>query len=114
MRVPFLARKSGTRAVARRTSLISSLSTTLDVNVLALDYRGFGDSTGVPSQAGLVLDARTAWRWILDRNGGEVSRVAVVGQSIGTGVASLMVAQLASEGQSVELPALAAIPADPS
>ncbi|MDQ6628231.1 MAG: lysophospholipase [Pseudomonadota bacterium] len=34
-------------------------------SVLAVDYRGFGDSTDeLPSEAGVVEDASAAWRWL--------------------------------------------------
>ena len=33
-------------------------------NVLAPDYRGFGDSTGVPSEVGLTTDVLAAWDWL--------------------------------------------------
>ena len=36
-------------------------------NVLAIDYRGFGDSTGVPSEEGLVIDARSAFDWVVEK-----------------------------------------------
>lgn len=79
---------------------MSSLTTALDVNALIIDYRGFGDSSGTPSEAGLVRDARAAWDWIVERNGGDPARVAVVGQSLGTGVGSALVNELAAEGTS--------------
>jgi abhydrolase domain-containing protein 12 len=58
----------------------------LHANVLAPDYRGFADSTGTPSEAGVVLDARAAWDWLRVR-GAPPSSVLVVGSSLGTGVA---------------------------
>lgn len=76
------------------------MSTALDVNALIIDYRGFGDSTGSPTEAGLLIDARAAWDWILSRNGGDASKVAIVGQSLGTGVGTALAAQLIAEGQS--------------
>lgn len=76
------------------------MSTALDVNAVIIDYRGFGDSTGSPSEAGLLVDARAAWDWVLERNGGDPSKVAIAGQSLGTGVGSALVGQLAAEGAS--------------
>ena len=32
--------------------------------VFALDYRGFGQSEGTPSEEGLIEDALSAWRWL--------------------------------------------------
>ncbi len=61
--------------------------------VLLFDYRGFGDSTGHPSESGLLADARAARAWLLRRGDVDPRRVVYVGESLGTGVA----VQLASE-----------------
>ena len=54
-------------------------------HVICFDYRGYGDSTGSPSEAGLVHDALTVYKWVLERRG--ESKVFVWGHSLGTGVA---------------------------
>jgi abhydrolase domain-containing protein 12 len=33
-------------------------------NVISIDYRGYGDSTGTPSEDGLLIDALTAWDYV--------------------------------------------------
>src|SRR6266568_87382 len=53
--------------------------------VMAIDYRGYGASTGLPSEAGLRADARAAFDWILGAAPG--SKIAVFGESVGTGPA---------------------------
>jgi abhydrolase domain-containing protein 12 len=70
----------------------------LRANVFALDYRGFGDSTGTPSEAGLTLDARAAWNWLRE-SGAPAESVLVVGNSLGTGVAVQFVSALEAEQQ---------------
>ncbi|CAE6535905.1 unnamed protein product [Rhizoctonia solani] len=85
-----------TRAFYLRTRLYSTLSSRLDANVFAIDYRGFGDSEGVPSEQGLLSDARAAWDWLIE-NGAKESDITVVGQSLGTGVSAGLVAELAEE-----------------
>ncbi|CAE6439419.1 unnamed protein product, partial [Rhizoctonia solani] len=72
-----------TRAFHLRTRLYSTLSSRLNANVLAIDYRGFGNSEGVPSEQGLLLDARAAWDWLIE-NGAKEADITVVGQSLGT------------------------------
>lgn len=54
--------------------------------VLAIDYRGYGGSTGEPSEAGLRQDALAAYDFA--RAQGPGSRIAVVGESLGSGVAT--------------------------
>lgn len=78
-------------------------------NVVAVDYRGFGDSTGVPSESGLLIDARTVYDYVSDlitrqRDNdlglkGAAGEIILVGQSLGTGVVSALAGNLAQEGE---------------
>lgn len=70
----------------------------LDCNVVAVDYRGFADSTGTPSEHGLITDARAVWDYVRGL-GAEGGQVVLVGQSLGTGVVSGLAGQLADEGE---------------
>jgi abhydrolase domain-containing protein 12 len=38
-----------------------------NAHVITFDYRGFGDSTGTPSEDGVVADARAVFDWIHKR-----------------------------------------------
>jgi abhydrolase domain-containing protein 12 len=76
-------------------------------NVIAIDYRGYGDSTGSPSEDGLLADATTVWDYITkhagkpDSNGiaGEEGRsIVVMGHSLGTAVSSRLAGYLADRG----------------
>ena len=51
--------------------------------VLGVDWRGYGGSTGKPSETGLNTDALAAYDWIRTRLPG--AKVAVFGESLGTG-----------------------------
>ncbi len=55
------------------------------LGVMAIDYRGYGASTGTPSEAGLRADARAAFDWLHAAAPG--SAIAVFGESLGTGPA---------------------------
>jgi len=55
------------------------------LGVMAIDYRGYGDSTGSPSELGFRADARAAFDFI--RAMAPASKVAVFGESLGTGIA---------------------------
>jgi fermentation-respiration switch protein FrsA (DUF1100 family) len=59
--------------------------------VLAISYRGYGGSTGAPSQDTLLKDGETAWREAL-RLGYAAGRIVVMGESLGTGVATIVAA----------------------
>ena len=58
----------------------------LGFNVLLLEYRGFGESEGFPSEAGLYRDADAAYRHLMAQ-GVPAARLVVYGFSLGTGVA---------------------------
>jgi fermentation-respiration switch protein FrsA (DUF1100 family) len=53
--------------------------------LLALSYRGYGGSSGSPSEAGLLADAAAAYAFAAARY--PASRIVVFGESLGTGVA---------------------------
>jgi fermentation-respiration switch protein FrsA (DUF1100 family) len=57
-------------------------------SVLAVDYRGYGASTGRPSEKGLYRDARAALRMFADRLRSPGAPVIYWGRSIGSPVAA--------------------------
>lgn len=67
-----------------------------------VDYRGFADSEGSPTEAGVNLDAKTAWDWLVT-NGAAQDNILVLGHSLGTGVATKLVSELAYEGNFLTL-----------
>lgn len=67
-------------------------------HVFALDYRGFGYSTGTPSEPGLIQDAATLIDWVINVAGISPDRIVLLGQSLGTAVASGVAERYASEG----------------
>ena len=66
--------------------------------VLAAEYRGYGGNPGTPTEAGLYDDGRAAWGWLMQQ-GVTPGEVVLVGNSIGSGIAT----QLASETQPLAL-----------
>jgi abhydrolase domain-containing protein 12 len=78
-------------------------------NVIAIDYRGYGDSTGSPSEDGLLSDATTVWEYISTHSSRKTSRseqpvqeegksIVVMGHSLGTAVSSRLAGYLADRG----------------
>jgi uncharacterized protein len=59
--------------------------------LVAVDYRGYGGSTGQPTEAGLLIDAATAYAFAVARYPG--AQIAVWGESLGTGVATALAAE---------------------
>ncbi|KAK9687389.1 bem46 protein, variant, partial [Basidiobolus ranarum] len=62
-------------------------------NILMLSYRGYGFSTGSPSESGLRIDAQTALNFILGHPLLKNTKIVVYGQSIGGAVAGVLVAR---------------------
>jgi fermentation-respiration switch protein FrsA (DUF1100 family) len=59
--------------------------------LVALSYRGYGGSSGSPSETGLIADAEAAYRFALTQ--AQPERIAVIGESLGTGVAVAIAAE---------------------
>ncbi|XP_051942610.1 lysophosphatidylserine lipase ABHD12-like [Hippocampus zosterae] len=85
----------GTRAKNHRVQLVKILSSA-GFHVLSLDYRGFGDSTGEPSERGMTTDAFHLYTWVKQHSGG--SLVCLWGHSLGSGVASNTAVKVQEQG----------------
>jgi uncharacterized protein len=70
-----------------------SLMSDTGVNVLGFDYRGYGRSTGSPSEQGLIADAVAAYRW-LRAKGFASDDILVLGESLGGAVAAALAARV--------------------
>ncbi|HET7866205.1 MAG TPA: alpha/beta hydrolase [Burkholderiaceae bacterium] len=62
-------------------------------NLLTFDYRGFGQSSGVPTLDGVVADTRAAIAAARRQPGVDAQRLVVLGQSLGGATAIRAVAQ---------------------
>ncbi|MCU0835740.1 MAG: alpha/beta hydrolase [Chromatiaceae bacterium] len=65
----------------------------LGLNVLMVDYRGYGRSEGSPSEDGLYRDARAAWQWLTEEQRLEPEQIVVFGRSLGATVAATLAAE---------------------
>lgn len=63
-------------------------------NVMAFDYRGYGNSAGKPSEHGTYEDARAAWRYLTDARGIPPGSIALFGRSLGAAVACELATEL--------------------
>lgn len=63
--------------------------------VLIFDYRGYGRSSGKPSEAGLARDADAAWAYLTARRGIAPRRIILFGESLGGAVAAELAARQA-------------------
>ena len=79
--------------IGHRVPIAKVLEENVGCNVLMLEYRGYGMSTGNPSEEGLMIDAQTALDYIRDRKDIKGTKIVVYGQSLGGAVAIQLVAK---------------------
>jgi len=72
------------------------------VHVLTVDYRGFGYSTGTPSEEGLIIDGVALVDWALHVAKVPPERIILLGQSLGTAVTTAVAEQFVLRSPSVE------------
>ncbi|MCD4814407.1 alpha/beta hydrolase [bacterium] len=58
----------------------------LRVNLLMFDYRGYGKSTGRPSEKGLYRDVQTAYDYLIHERNIDPQQIVVYGKSLGCAV----------------------------
>ncbi|XP_006920606.1 protein ABHD12B [Pteropus alecto] len=87
------------RAASHRLNLVKVLSDG-GFHVLSVDYRGFGDSTGKPTEEGLTADAICVYEWTKARSG--TTPVCLWGHSLGTGVVTNAAKVLEEKGSPVD------------
>ncbi|WP_017303218.1 alpha/beta hydrolase [Spirulina subsalsa] len=60
---------------------------TLNVNIFAYDYRGYGTSEGRPSERNAYVDVKTAYQYLRDTLNVPAENIIVFGRSVGGGSA---------------------------
>jgi fermentation-respiration switch protein FrsA (DUF1100 family) len=65
----------------------------LGFSVFIIDYRGYGQSSGKPTEQGLYQDGHAAWRYLTDSRGIAPDDIIVFGRSLGGSVASWLAAR---------------------
>ncbi|QDT45888.1 Alpha/beta hydrolase family protein [Gimesia alba] len=73
------------------------LLASLNLHVFAFDYRGYAENPGSPSQAGLLNDARAFWKYAVRDRKVDPSRIILMGESLGGGVATLLASELCQQ-----------------
>ncbi|KAK3071735.1 hypothetical protein LTR53_008097 [Teratosphaeriaceae sp. CCFEE 6253] len=81
-----------------RTDTYRSFAAQPNTHVITIDYRGFGYSTGTPTEAGLIIDGTTLVDWVLRVAGIPSERIVIIGQSLGTAVSSAVALHFADPG----------------
>jgi fermentation-respiration switch protein FrsA (DUF1100 family) len=75
--------------------------------LIALCYRGYGGSSGKPSEAGLILDASAAYEFAVAHY--PAQRIVLWGESLGTGVALALASERPVGGVILDAPFTSAV-----
>jgi fermentation-respiration switch protein FrsA (DUF1100 family) len=70
----------------------------LGLNVLMIDYRGYGRSEGRPSEHGTELDAFAAWQYLVEQRTKAASAILIHGRSLGGTIALALTESIAKRG----------------
>lgn len=70
----------------------------LGLDLLAFDYRGYGESDGQPTERGLYDDAEAAYRYLRETLGVPPERIVIFGHSLGSAVAVELATRVPAAG----------------
>jgi fermentation-respiration switch protein FrsA (DUF1100 family) len=70
----------------------------LGCHILVVDYRGYGDNPGSPSEQQLAADAQAVWEYATRRRGIAAARLILFGESLGGAVAVRLAAERCDAG----------------
>lgn len=84
--------------IGYRLPIAKILESEMRCNILMLQYRGYGLSSGNPNEKGLMIDAQTGLDYIRNRQELRNTRIVIYGQSIGGAVAVGLVARNQKRG----------------
>lgn len=82
--------------------IILEMLNRLGLSVLIIDYRGYGNSEGTPTEQGTYIDAETAWQYLTDKLGYAPDRSIIFGRSLGGAIAARLAGQVTAAGVILE------------
>ncbi len=74
----------------------------LGLAVFIIDYRGYGESEGKITEAGLYQDAEAAWRYLTEIRGIPTDEILLFGRSLGGAVAAYLAERYQARGLVLE------------
>ncbi len=86
----------------KRWGQIASGLTSYNYQVLVFDYRGYGKSTGKPSEEGLYHDADAVLQW--SKENLQPAKVVLFGRSLGSAVAAYLATRVSADLLVLETP----------
>ncbi len=76
----------------------SLLMNRAEADVFLIDYRGYAENPGSPTEEGLAEDARGLWKYATETRNVKPERIVLFGESLGGGVAVRLAAELCEQG----------------
>lgn len=70
----------------------------LGLNILIIDYRGYGASSGKPGEEGTYQDALAAWAYLIQEKRHPPDRIVLFGESLGGSIAAWLAARQTPAG----------------
>ena len=86
----------------QRWGIIAEKLTAYRYDVYVLDYRGYGKSTGIPTEDGLLCDAEKLIEYLQQNH--EYNKLIYFGRSLGSGVAAWLTERYCPDGLILETP----------
>jgi len=74
----------------------------LKLNVLIIDYPGYGESEGSPSETGLYQSANAAWQYLISDKKTNPEKIIIFGRSLGGAVATDLASRVKAGGLILE------------
>lgn len=87
--------------IGHRLHLIGLIHS-LGWDVCIIDYRGYGTSTGRPTEEGTYRDARAVWNYLVTERGLRPNQIVLHGRSLGGAVAAALAAEVHPAGLILE------------
>jgi len=76
----------------------------MGLSVFAVDYRGYGQSGGTPSEKGLYEDGRASWQYLTGKLNVPAEHIILAGRSLGCAVAAQLGGEVKAAGLVLETP----------
>jgi fermentation-respiration switch protein FrsA (DUF1100 family) len=67
----------------------------LGFDIFIFDYRGFGQSTGSPTEQGTYIDVKRAWKYLVEERRIPPEKIIVWGRSLGGAIATYLASKVA-------------------
>jgi len=75
---------------------------TLGLSILIIDYRGYGKSSGVPTEEGTYFDGDASWHYLVQELKIAAESIIIFGRSLGGGIATEIATRYHSAGLVLE------------